>query len=63
MPRDYSEYDTTVPRRILVLDADGSTTNIIWASIDFCLWYFEDESMWEIEPPPAPPEDPPPEPE
>ena len=54
MPRDYSEYDLDEPRRILMLNESGETINIIWASINFCLWYFADESMWAIEPPPEP---------
>lgn len=54
MPRDYSEYDMDEPRRILVLDENGVITNIIWASINFCLSYYASEDMWDFDPVDAP---------
>ena len=56
MPRDYTGYDMEEPRRIQVLDVHGNVTNVLWASINFCLLVFADESMWAIEPPPVPEE-------
>ena len=54
MQRDYSAFDLDEPRRIQMLDEAGEVIRVIWASINFCLEFFESEAEWNIEPPPEP---------
>lgn len=65
----YEELDPNEPRRIEVLNPDGSVYNTIWADINFCrdVLVHQPENVfpvggsWRVEnyvPPEPPPEDP-----